>query len=438
MTVPRIVSGPLVGLGWAVLVASTACFTAGQKAPTLQTSVGPNGQPAISPDELSAMTESLADTYAMTIAQAVTEVQRTKPAPEIRSYAQHLKVFVGTTAYSLAASPNPEIAIIDLVVNISVQRSVIGRSTVSAPLGDGAAMVQKAYEEVDSVAWTQIARVYSPQQLDLLRDGIARWLDAHRDWSGLQFIRLPALARYRNVSPLTTPGSITLLQPVAEGARAAMQLRLLGERSLYLAQRFPYLINWQSEQVLYDALDTPETRSMLGSTTVFAETSERFAKVMGELPSAELLRGTVAELNGTLREAAPLLGSMRGIMAEMNQTLAGADRLLAPFQSPAVGGGPGDRTFDVGQYVAALRELSTTARELNQVLLDVHGLVASPELHDRMGDAQSMASSGFSRVGQQGDRWIDRIFWRAVAFVVVFFAALLLYRALATRLVRRS
>jgi hypothetical protein len=399
---------------------------------------GPEGQQTITPQELVALTESLADTYVGSIANALNVIQSDEPSTEIRSYAQRVKVFVGLTGYSLATSPNPQIGLLDLVVNISVQRALFARGLASKELGNRAGPLLDAYATTEDQAWAMIGRVATKRQIDLLREAIQGWLSDHPNVETLPIVRLPALARYRNVTPLATPGGLSMLAPVAEAAKAAMELRLLGERSVYLAQRFPYIVNWQSELFVYNSLDTREARTMLDSTRIFASSADQMAGFLQKLPDSALFQQTVTELNGTLQASVPLLASMRGVITDLNQTLDDANRLLAPFQTPtAVGGGPPERTFDVGQYSNALRELGTSVRELNTLLVNARAFVTTPELGDRLGQVQSTAASGMGRLSEQGDHWIDRVFWRAVILILLFFSGLALYRAASLWMVRR-
>jgi hypothetical protein len=423
----------------AVLIGQAACFksTPPQPPPMLTMGAIPEGQQTITPAELVSMTESLADSYVGTINTALNRIQASQPSADVRTNSQWLRVFVGSTAYSIATSPNPQIGLIDLTANISVQRRIWSNGLARDQFGDQADEVVNAYDQIDAQAWTTLARIYSPQQIALLRDGIQRWIDDHPNYKSLPFVNLPALARYRDVTLLSTPGGLKVLAPVAEAARAAMELRLLGERSLYLAQRFPYLVNWQSELFLYKSMQTPEARDMLDSTHVFASSLDRMANLAEQLPNATLMQQTVAELNGTLKESLPLLTTMRGVVGDLNQTLEGADRLLAPFQTPAVGGGPPGRTFDVNQYSNALHELGSSVRELNTLLVNTKDLVTSPELGERLDQIKSVNESGMTGIGHQGNRFIDRLFWRAVILVVVFFAALLSYRAASLWMTRR-
>jgi hypothetical protein len=423
----------------AVLTGQAACFktTPPQPPPTITMGAIPEGQRTITPEELVALTEALADSYVGTVNNVLNNIQTGQPTTEVRTSSQWLRVFVATTAYSIATGPNPQIGLIDLTANISVQRMIWSNGLARERFGDHADDVIHAYDQIDAQAWTTLARLYSPQQLAVLRDGIQRWITDHPNYKSIPFVNLPELARYRDVTLLTTPGGLKVLAPVAEAARAAMELRLLGERSLYLAQRFPYLINWQSELFLYKTLETPEARDMLDSTRVFASSLDRMAGLAEQLPNTTLMQQTVSELNATLKESVPLLTTMRGVVSDLNQTLEGADRLLAPFQTPAVGGGPPGRTFDVNQYSNALHELGSSVRELNTLLVNTKDLVTSPELGARLDQIQSVNESGIGGISRQGNRFIDRIFWRAVILVVVFFAGLLSYRAASLWMTRR-
>src|SRR5258708_31686208 len=181
------------------LATNVACYKAGQKAPPLQPRTGNEGQPAVSPPELVSLTETLADTYAITIAQAVNQIQEDS-SPLMRKQAQQVKAFVGATAYSLAASPNPEIAMIDLVVNISIQRNLFASGMAVQMFGDRASNLVDAYATVDGAGWSILKRVYSDQQIAALRDGIVRWLSANPHPGTLPFVRIPNLAKYRDLS----------------------------------------------------------------------------------------------------------------------------------------------------------------------------------------------------------------------------------------------
>ena len=362
--------------------------TAEVRAPTLQTRTGDQGRPAADLPELTSLTETLADTYVIAIADGIDAMQPNKRSADARSQAQRVKVFVGTTAYSLATNPNPEIAMIDLAVNISIQHAIFKGGLAEQYFGDAGEPLVKAYARTEEQAWTTLARVFTPSQLSLLHDGIERWLADNPHT--LQFVRAPSLAKYRDVSPVTSPGSIRLTgsrrrsRARHDGATAPGRAFALSRPAIPLT-----LINWHTKQVLFDTLETPEFREMLHSTATFASTSERLAKVIDEMPDSELCDRRSADLRATLTESSSLLQNLRGVVAEMNQTIGGTDRVLAPFQTPApaVGGGPPERRFDVAQYTELMRELGKTVAGMNELLGNGHALVTSPELSGKLNEA---------------------------------------------------
>ena len=93
--------------------------------------------------------------------------------------------------------------------------------------------------------------------------------------------------------------------------------------------------------------------------------------------------------------------------------------------------------FEVGQYTAALREVTESVRELNGLLVSTHALVTSPDLSERLGQVQTVTDSGLGRLDAQGNRFIDRIFWRGIGLVAAFFVGLVLYRAASLWMSRR-
>lgn len=419
----------------AMLGSAPACYREAQRAVTLQTRTGADNRPAVTPPELFSLTETLADTYVVTITQVADQIQQGS-SPQMREYAQQLKTFVGTTAYALAASPNPEVSIMDLAVNISVHGRFMADGLANRWFENRAQALLDAYAMVEDTAWETLARVYTEQQLAVLRDGIKRWW-ADNAQTTLQFVRLADLAKYRDLSLVDSPGSIQLLEPVAEANKTAMELRLLGERALFIAQRFPYIVKWHGEEAFYDTLATPEVRTMIEDLHSSASSVDRLADVIEQLPSSGATRQMLGEINATLRETGAVLGAMRGVIGEGRETLRATDSVLAFFQARSVGRGASDGTFDVSQYTAALQELGAAARELNALVGNTARLVESPALNERVEEAQSVTETGFGRIADLGNSLVDRVFWRALTLIAAFFAALFVYQVAVTWIVRR-
>src|SRR5262245_30423554 len=124
-----------------------ACYREAQRAVTLQTRTSAEERPAVTPPELFSLTETLADMYVVTVTQVADQLQQDS-TPQMREYAQQLKTFVATTAYALAASPNPEVSMIDLAVNISVHRRLVVEHLAAHWFENRADPLRRAYAAV--------------------------------------------------------------------------------------------------------------------------------------------------------------------------------------------------------------------------------------------------------------------------------------------------
>jgi hypothetical protein len=101
------------------------------------------------------------------------------------------------------------------------------------------------------------------------------------------------------------------------------------------------------------------------------------------------------------------------------------DALMARFERPAPReGAPPSRPFDVTEYTEALRQLGTTATQLQVLLAQADSKApAITQLSDRAADRMATV--------------VDRLYWRLVQLVLVLVAAVVIgalaYRAIARR-----
>ena len=162
-------------------------------------------------------------------------------------------------------------------------------------------------------------------------------------------------------------------------------------------------------------------RQGLGSMEQAAAGVERASLAMERLPAElratldEQVRAPLAESEGALGEAAQAVARAGELAAPLQETAAQlreASALWREILGPHDPGprGPDERPFDVREWESAARAIGASAAELR-------GLAAALQ-------------------GVSGSAGLDRLFWRAVALLAVFFALLLLYRVLVTRLTR--
>lgn len=411
----------------------TAATEGRARPPSLQVR-GPNGRPALTQAELSALLQAFADTYALTIGHVSDDLAESGLGPRLRTLAQQRKVAAATRAYAIAAEPNPEIGLVDMVVNVSLERALWSGGLARRTFGEQGSSLAAAYDDLHRRVWALAARVFSTEQRRALENAIQRWLAEHPDARDVGYVRFDALAPYRTepLLDIGAPGGPRLLAPVSEALRTAEALRLLGERAIFLFERMPMVAGWQGELVYLDMLDDPEPRRLLADMSTLAGTAHRAAALAERMTSPEALSRSLSEIQGTQDSTSALLREATGTLDALQQTVTSTDELLGRLATPTPDGGRG--TIDVRAYTDAIKELRAATRELNQLVQNLNALAGSTNAAARLDQIERATATGIGQVGRQGEDWIDHFFTRALLFVAGASGLLVSYRLLLRRI----
>lgn len=388
------------------------------------TSTGFGDAGTLTVGRLQALLMAHADRAIAGMARAGAAARAADSSAQTRFATQQLQTDVASAAVALAVEPEPERALLDLMVSTAAQRRAIqsagGAKAIRAGARDAMAAEISALEEE---VWRIGAEVYGPAELERLRGRVDRWAAT---WNGETFPGIVRLADLPDAGPATA--SKGLLPPLDEANRQIEQTRMLGERFLFLAERLPVLSRWQAEAMAWQTMNTPESRQALDGLTSISGTMARLSRQVDSMPTAMLAAFDARQgsLRGVLRDAAALtsdgkelaasgervMSLSRETAATLGETVRAADRLLATLRDANAPGGP--VSLDINQYLKAATELRAAAEALNGALAN-GGTVAG-------------ASRG----------WVDHAAWRAAQLIVLFFALLLGYRWAASRLARRD
>jgi hypothetical protein len=181
----------------------------------------------------------------------------------------------------------------------------------------------------------------------------------------------------------------------------------------------PHLTRWQLELLLYDAEELEAVDRALSAAESFADGADRISTVAETLPDqlgAELAarleeaRATIAELDSVLARAEGLSGPLTHVADRVGDASAQWTALLADMERRDEGE-PAGRPFDIREYESAADRITDASRELRALVADLRGL----------------------DVGSAGPL-LDAAAWRAGLLILVFFAALFVYRFAASRL----
>ena len=99
-------------------------------------------------------------------------------------------------------------------------------------------------------------------------------------------MRFNEFADERKISSLSLRGKARgLLQEVSEAGAAVDDVRLLGERLLWFAGRYPFLLGEQTELTAYRLIDQPEGAQLVEAIKSIQQLSEAFTKRIGTIHS---------------------------------------------------------------------------------------------------------------------------------------------------------
>jgi hypothetical protein len=232
---------------------------------------------------------------------------------------------------------------------------------------------------------------------------------------------------------------LLMLDPLAgmdPAVREIAQTRLLAERALYVSQKMPTLLRWQTELLTLNAVEMPAVQQVVSNSTQIAASVERFAAVAEKLPEqvsterAEILKA----LQSQEKDLASLMVSGTEMSISLNTTLTTFDALMKRFgvgETNSTGPAPTNaEPFRIQDYTQTAAQLEATAKQLTELLVTLDQTLSSTNL------AKLTAQVGpvVQQAQASGKEVVDYTFWRGVLLVAVALLAALIYRFLAARL----
>jgi hypothetical protein len=249
--------------------------------------------PPLAIDEIAGHVQSHTDRFISRVAQAYDEIESGSGNPKVRSWARLNKFGQTVAAVSIATGPNSYENAVDLVVMVALKRASLEANEAKSFLSPKEAeLILEAYRRAEDTTWELAERVFSPAQLKEIRETIEEFRRENPDLRYLGFVRFADLHRHKPGEPekASAPGSLLALfylDPLAQLDPATREIhaaRLLAERSAYLIQRMPVILQWATQNAIADSFDLPEPRRFITATTQFSAATETFANATAAYP----------------------------------------------------------------------------------------------------------------------------------------------------------
>ena len=421
---------------------------------------------AITDAGLQAELMSYADRYASIAAQAIDDVERLEPPPNMRRMIMGDLVFSAAAAFTIAADANPQIALLDMVVMATLGRMIFEDHWLPE-YGGYVEPVVVAMTKLEDQAWQIADPILTTTQKTELLERIEAFHIANPELTSFSHLRFADFPSKRASSSLKATSGGGIFKSVRRITDQVEQTRMLAERGMYLSTRLPLLGGGFADIWLSRLSFNPAVEDVLGDVSTFAEVSGRLAAVAEQLPEQitaerketilQLADEFAAERKETVdhvfvniaKERQLILDQLvteeqrlTGVLAELrttieagNQLTLSVDALAERLDLGADSDGPVDgvpaepaKPFDIEDYRQTLIQATAAIHDLNDLVGSTHQLIDSdgaerliPQVATAIDDVESL-----------GQNLIDRAFQRALVFLLIalvaFVAARLAYR----------
>ncbi len=439
----------LLILGGLLLLTAGCASTSSSKPQTVAIDLTDDTTSSLNQAQLQALVMGMADTFGGGTMQASLALEAHVRQPSDRVIAHGVKYLGVTAAMTIAAGPSPEAALIDLLVLARMQPVGVERRLSLPDVGPGLAEYAPQcisfLRTVEKLVWKDAERILTPEQQEKLRSVIDAWLAEHPKLIAVYYVRLSDFTDLRN--PRHAAVVKGMLADVGNATRAVDDVRLLGERALWLGSRMPLAVGFQVERTLYDIVAEPEAQQLINDSLRFTDAAATLSADLHALPDRlaeiqELAVNNLMERIGEEREALMAdfesheelahnaLQDLRETIDAANALVQSIDVVMSRFDTGEEGSArePLDMA-DVGELAT---QVATAADEFTELLEVAQELLASPDWEHRA----DQIDAAWSRVEQGGRGWISMGFRQTLMVVGTAFVGLVLYRLIAVKLIK--
>jgi hypothetical protein len=387
----------------------------------------------ISQEELASELAAFANRFAGRVSTAGEQIAASNDDPLVRRRAVLWGLRLNPVVREAAFLPNPKQGYLQLLTITVMMHAYLTEGDGNDLFGDLQPVAVSTSSILLDDALAVGARFIEPEYLAVVKAEVAE-LAARFPIQGTQFSMLRAsevveAARGSGAFAYVTSlplAPFTALRGVDNGAAAVRDFNLTAQRFSTVVAGLPETLRGEMQILLLDADDLRTLNRSVAALEVASASAARASLAMEQLP--DQLRATLdEEVRALLGESQEALGRAEQALGHAEQALARAGEIAGPLQETALQireasalwreilgpHDPSPRGADEAAF--DIREWEDTAQAIGSAAAELRALAGELQEH-------SLADE------------IDRLFWRAVALLVVFFALLLIYRLITARM----
>lgn len=287
------------------------------------------GRPTVTGAEAQSLQSSvmaLADTSMQRIASEIS-LARKGATPEQRRDEMVTRLGLSSSIVAIAMQPDAVDALADLLTFTTLTADAQRVAALGKEADSYEARLLRALEQNDADAWHVAERWVNEPTRIAFREHILSWKGSRSSAAEVAFVRLADVKRAGSTSVESDSGLFDSLHAATEQFD---QTRMLAERSLFLAQRMPFLMRLQAEVYTGNALATKEAQQTQAQL-------DRMSSIMESVSG--LLGGMVQQIANERRAALDdLFGHIeaeRKASLEQVQQMVNSERKAAIDQATA-------------------------------------------------------------------------------------------------------
>jgi hypothetical protein len=387
-------------------------------------------QSTMTREELEDHVRRFADRYYTRIALATDEFAYKTDSYEQRALMHKWKTVSQTAIVDIAIGPNAVTSLLDMMVITRLSLLVVESYWIPEVFGgELAEPFVKTFADLEEDIWAVADDVLTQTQQVELRRLIDDWHAENPDQIYPWYVRLSDFSGQRAASLAAVQQTGGLLSEVARAREAAEEIQAFGERVLFYLQRAPSITTNEFESGIGDMLKQPQIEAMVDNTDRFVTSVENLVRLFDELPEERLFLIDQAmdrigqERQALLQDFSQTEPGMRAVLTDVRPIIESIEQIVTLVKQPKP---PGKKPFDITEYTDLVQEAAITSRELS-LLLDA--------LHEIVDDEQALVTL-VDELVEAEQVIVRQAFWYILTLIAAFFVMLLIYRLVASRVVR--
>jgi len=393
----------------------------------------------------------LADQTSARIAGTTTQIARITNDPRIQEQTILFKLRVIPVMYNLTNHPDARAA---FLYSWMFSVRLLGYLTDGegrALFGDEQPLIVKTAQDLLGDIVSLGYKYFPTAAMDEVRDDIDEIAAANPMGAamGTQTVTLPAntTPQQRGAIDSILGAPVRGLEGVGSTPEAIQAVALTIENLMNLIKQMPQFVRWQTELLLLQSESQPAVLELREDVTRISKSIESVAQTVKTLPAdlrreldAALVEAqeTIVALDTALAKAQSITADVKDATANIKATTDTVSTIIAavvppPSEQPAQAETEPGEPFDMKDVVKTSEQLHATAVELRAIVEDLQSGAAQ----DLLAYVDTASRATIDHAVAQTNTLLDQLTRRALYLIGAMLVALVIYRFIAVKLIRK-